>query len=222
MPNVSISPKVKEHIPDFKIGCITYHDIVIDDAPQMIKGRLQLYQESLQLDLDVKQINDFPGIHEWRQVFKQAGTDPSRYRHSAEALYRRLKKKDTIPLIHSAADINNFFSLQYEIPVGIYDMDKLAGDVTIDIGTGEDQYKALNGRDMNMQDKLLSRDDTGSFGSPITDSARTAVTKETANALQLFYLRPSMNRDEAAQLLEAAGKMFTQVHGGTRETRVIE
>ena len=57
----------------------------------MLKGRLQLFQESIYFELEDKKVIDVPGIEEWRHVFKKTGKDPNRYRHSAEALYEGSK-----------------------------------------------------------------------------------------------------------------------------------
>lgn len=219
--DIQISSKIKSQIPDFKVGCITYHDIVIGDSPQMFQGRLKLFQESIMFDFDTKELTDFPGLKEWRSVFKKLGIDPSRYRPSSEALYRRLKKQEYIPYIHSAADLNNFFSLQYEIPSGIYDLETISGQITVDIGAEGDGYEGLNNRFINMGDKLLTRDKKGPFGSPITDSKRTAVTRDTTSAIQLLYLKPSMSVKEGKQLLQATEEMFSQIHGGTSESWVV-
>lgn len=212
--DIAVSEAIKLTIPEFKIGVILYNHIVVDDSPQMLKGRLQLFQESIYFDLQETVIADIPELAEWRKIFKAIGTDPSRYRPSSESLYRRVQKKNFIPTIHSAADVNNFFSLYYKIPIGIYDLDKLEGPVTIEIGTDQDEYTAINGRTVNFSRKLVSKDIHGPFGSPIVDSQRTAVTKETKNAVQIVYLLPSMTQDQCKKLLQSIQNMFLQIHGG--------
>lgn len=219
--NVHIDPSISTIIPTFKIGVIQYNDIVIGDSPKMLKGRLQFFQETILVDLETKRLDDFPGINEWRAVFKQLNSNPKRYPPSHEALYTRIKKKRFLPSVHSAVDLNNFFSLQYEIPLGIYDLSKLKGDVTIRLGTENDTYEGLNGRVNTMTNKLISCDEDGPFGSPIVDSVRTKVTENTKHALHLVYLRPSMKVEEAKQLLQAIEKMFLQIHGGEAEHAVI-
>ncbi|MED4989835.1 MULTISPECIES: B3/B4 domain-containing protein [Parageobacillus] len=212
--DVVVAETIKQMIPQFKVGIILYNHIVVDDSPQMLKGRLQLFQESIYFDLQETAIADIPELAEWRRAFKTIGTDPSRYRPSSESLYRRIQKKNFIPTIHSAADVNNFFSLYYKIPIGIYDLDKLEGPITIDIGTDQDEYIAINGRTVNFSHKLVSKDVHGPFGSPIVDSQRTAVTKETKNAVQIVYLLPSMKQEQCEKLLQSMQKMFLQIHGG--------
>jgi DNA/RNA-binding domain of Phe-tRNA-synthetase-like protein len=219
---IQISQSIKKKIQDFKIGVIFYENITVSDSPQMLKGRLQLFQESIFFDLQSKQINEIPGIQEWRTIFKQLGTDPNRYRPSVEALYRRIQKHNYLPTIHSAADINNFFSLKYEVPIGIYDLDKIEGTIEIKVGTPDDEYIALNGRSVNMDKKLLSADNIGPFGSPYVDSERTAVTYDTKQAIQIVYLKPSTNETDAEQLIESLKKMFIHVHGGSGTSIIIQ
>jgi DNA/RNA-binding domain of Phe-tRNA-synthetase-like protein len=219
--DVVVAETIKQMIPEFKVGIILYNHIVVDDSPQMLKGRLQLFQESIYFDLQETAIADIPELAEWRRIFKTIGTDPSRYRPSSESLYRRIQKKNFIPTIHSAADVNNFFSLYYKIPIGIYDLDKLEGPITIDIGTDQDEYIAINGRTVNFSHKLVSKDIHGPFGSPIVDSQRTAVTKDTKNAVQIVYLLPSMKQEQCEKLLQSMQKMFLQIHGGDAAFQLV-
>lgn len=218
---ITIQRHIKEILPDFKIGTIHYNNITVSESPQMLKGRLQLFQEQLYFDMEDKDITHFPGLLEWQLVWKALGSSPSRYRPSAEALFRRIKKQNYLPSIHSAVDMNSFLSLQYEIPLGLYDADKIVGDVEIAIGTEEDQFEGLNNRTNTLDNILVSKDALGAFGSPYVDSTRTAVTENTKNALHIFYLLPSMERDRALELLAAAANMFTGINGGEAEISVL-
>ncbi|KQU19437.1 hypothetical protein ASG65_23850 [Bacillus sp. Leaf13] len=219
---INISANLSSKIPDFKVGIITYENIEVGPSPQMVKGRLQLFQEALFFDLDEKELTDFPGIKEWRKIFKTTGTNPSRYRPSVEALYRRVKKQNYLTSIHSAIDLNNFFSLLYEVPIGIYDADKLTGDISIKIGESTDEYNGLNGRLNSMENMITSADRDGAFGSPYVDSERTKVTEETKKAIQIIYLQPKTPIKEAHQLTESLMKMFLEVHGGEGTYSILE
>ncbi|MFE0505268.1 B3/B4 domain-containing protein [Peribacillus butanolivorans] len=219
---INISANLSSKIPDFKVGIITYENIEVGPSPQMVKGRLQLFQEALFFDLDEKELTDFPGIKEWRKIFKTTGTNPSRYRPSVEALYRRVKKQNYLTSIHSAIDLNNFFSLLYEVPIGIYDADKLTGDISIKIGESTDEYNGLNGRLNSMENMITSADRDGAFGSPYVDSERTKVTEETKKAIQIIYLQTKTPIKEAHQLTESLMKMFLEIHGGEGTYSILE
>ena len=218
---VSLNPSLLTQLPELKIGIIHYTKIVVAESPQMIKGRMQLYQENLYLEMQDQPVTERKGIAEWRQLWKQLGADPNRYRHSAESLMRRVSKQNYLTPFHSGVDLNNFFSLQYEIPVGIYDIAHLKGNVEIALGNEETSYEGLNGRFNTLNHILFSRDAEGPFGSPFVDSKRTAVSEETTEALHIFYLRPSLSTEDAHKLLTSAGKMFNQIHGGDYQIALL-
>lgn len=219
---MTIATEIKDLIPEFKIGFIQYKDICVGEAPQMLKGRLQLFQEAIFFELDTKKITDFPGIQEWRQIFKKTGKDPNRYRHSAEALYRRVQKQNYLTPINSAIDLNNFFSLQYQIPIGIYDSDKLNGRISIRLGQEGEEYSGLNGRINSLHRLIISADNESAFGSLFVDSEKTAVTEATKNAIQIVYLQPSLEIDKAQKMIDSLANMFIQIHGGTAIWKVTE
>jgi len=212
--DISINQSLLTQHPELKIGIIHYTKIVVAESPQMIKGRMQLYQENLFLEMQENPVTQRDGIAEWRQLWKKLGADPNRYRHSAESLMRRISKQNYLTPLHSGVDLNNFFSLQYEIPVGLYDVAKLKGNIEIALGNEETGYEGLNGRFNALKNILYSYDAEGAFGSPFVDSKRTSVSEETTEALHIFYLRPSLSEENAKELLSSAGKMFNQVHGG--------
>ena len=207
--------------PNFKIGIIHYTKIVVSPSPQMLKGRLQLFQEQLFFEMEEKKVTEFDGIKEWRALWKKFGADPNRYRHSTEALYRRIAKQNYITPMHSAVDLNNFFSLRYEIPMGIYDLEKIEGNITISIGQEDMTYEGLNGRENKLHNILTLQDTACAFGSPFVDSIRTAVTETTTDAVQIVFLRPSMNIEEGQKLIQSMETMFTQIHGGEANSSVL-
>lgn len=218
---ISLSQSLSTQHPELKIGIIHYTKIVVAESPQMIKGRMQLYQENLYLEMQETPVTERAGIAEWRKLWKKLGADPNRYRHAAESLMRRVGKQNYLTPFHSAVDLNNFFSLQYEIPIGIYDITHIQGNVEIALGDEETSYEGLNGRFNSLQNILYSQDDESAFGSPFVDSKRTAVTEKTTEALHIFYLRPSLSDEEAEKLLASAGKMFNQIHGGDYSTALL-
>ncbi|QUG42784.1 hypothetical protein KD050_05820 [Psychrobacillus sp. INOP01] len=218
---VKLDDSIVKIEPSFKIGIIHYTKIVVTSSPQMLKGRLQLFQEQLFFELDDKAVTDFDGIKEWRALWKKFGADPNRYRPSMEAMYRRIAKQNYITPMHSAVDLNNFFSMQYEIPMGIYDVEKILGEITLTIGKEETKYSGLNGRDNKLHNILTLQDNLGPFGSPFVDSVRTAVSENTTNALQVVFLRPSISKEDGQQLINSMATMFTQIHGGDFDTTLI-
>ncbi|WP_071458999.1 B3/B4 domain-containing protein [Bacillus massilinigeriensis] len=218
---VTLLKELSGLLPGFSVGVITFSGVQIGPSPQMLKGRLRLFQESLYFDLEGKKVTELEGIGEWRSAFKLAGRDPNRSRHSAEALYRRVQKGEFLPSVHSAVDLNNFFSLQYQVPIGVYDLDKIKGDVTIRIGMDGEVYEGLNGRENSLKGLILSSDESDPFGSPYVDSKRTAVTEDSENILSIIYHRPSLPLEEKRKMTASLMEMFLQIHGGVGNYEVV-
>ncbi|OCA84505.1 hypothetical protein A8F94_17585 [Bacillus sp. FJAT-27225] len=218
---IRLSEELSQRVPGFKLGIIHYKGIEVGESPQMLKGRLQLFQESIFFDLEDKSVTDLEGVKEWRQLFKQTGKDPNRYRPSVESLYRRIAKQNYLTPIQSAIDLNNFFSLQYQVPIGIYDADKLEGDITVRLGQSGEEYTGLNGRSNSLEKLIVASDTTGPFGSPFVDSDRAPVSVATKNALQIIYIRPTTPCESAEKLTQSLMNMFVQIHGGESDFIII-
>jgi DNA/RNA-binding domain of Phe-tRNA-synthetase-like protein len=219
---ITINPAIAAKVNGFKIGFIQYKDIEVGSSPQMLKGRLQLFQESIFFDLQEKPVTEFDGVAQWREIFKAVGKDPNRYRHSAEALYRRIKKQNYLQTINSAIDLNNFFSLQYEVPIGIYDVDRLQGKrIELRLGSEDETYTGLNGRENSLENLIVACDDEGPFGSPFVDSSKAPVGEETKNAVQIIFLKPSLSLEESEMLTKSLKDMFVSIHGGEGSFSIV-
>ena len=72
-----------------------------------------------------------------------------------------------------------------------------------------------------MHNILTIQDSASAFGSPFVDSVRTAVTEDTTDAIQVVFLRPSMDIEEGQKLLHSIGDMFHQIHGGDGNSVVL-
>ncbi|MDX1807653.1 MAG: phenylalanine--tRNA ligase beta subunit-related protein [Paenisporosarcina sp.] len=218
---ISIDPSIFQIDEHIKIGINHYTKFVVSESPQMLKGRMQLYQEHLFFDLQDKELTDYQGIKEWRVLWKKFGADPGRYRPSMEAMMRRIRNQKYLQPLNSGVDLNTFFSLQYEIPVGLYDVSQIEGDIHIRLGDAESSYTGINGRDNTLSGILCVEDTLGPFGSPFVDSIRTVVKETTVEGLQIFFLQPSTTMEDAEKLIKSAGRMFAQVNGGSYSTFLL-
>lgn len=216
--NITIESSLLEKCPGLSLGVIVYKGVTVTNSPRMLIGRFRTYQEHLRLSLKIEDISQLAYISAWRDTLKKMGTDPSKYRHSAESLLRRVLQSKEITSINGAVDVNNLLSLQFRLPIGIYDLSKINGAVTYRLGEETLSYQALNGREWSTAEKPILMDSTGPFGSPITDSTRTMVQEGTSTLLQVLYI-PSMNSRKiekpcTAELINQAGDLFTQINGG--------
>jgi len=128
-----------------------------------------------------------PVIAGVRAAFKACGKDPSRYRPSSEALTRRVIAGKGLYQVNNIVDSGNLVSLMTGVPVGCYDADAIKGDTTLRVGGSDETYDGVGRGPINLEGMPLMCDDTGPFGSPFSDSARTAIDEETQRLSFVIY-----------------------------------
>jgi DNA/RNA-binding domain of Phe-tRNA-synthetase-like protein len=219
MIQLSIDSGISTKLPQLHVGILQYKQTTVSDSPQMLKGRTELFQESLCLEYSVELLADIPQIEYYRTCFKKLGIDPKRYRPSSEALLKRVLQGKAVPSIHSAADVNNFFSLRYIIPCGLYDLDQLEGnEITMRLGEQHESYQSLSGRETSASGKWITADTVGPFGGPVIDSERTKVSYSSKNILHIIYMPESVQtKNEGERLLSSVADMFLHINGGELE-----
>lgn len=218
---LTIHPSLFEKVPNFTLGVLHYTKTTVSASPQMLKGRLQLFQEQLYFELLDKQWHEFPGLIQWQSTVTSLGANPLTQPSILENKMQEIKERRYTPSFHSAEDLNTFFSLQYEMPIVSYDIEKIVGDIELSIGTAADSYIGLNDQLNTFPNLLLFCDAYSPFGSPHIDSMRTAVTEESKHVLQALFIHPSLDIKEAVQLTESCGKMFTNINGGDYYATVL-
>ena len=122
-----------------------------------------------------------------RTMYKQVGIDPTKTRPSSEALLRRVRRGDELPRINSLVDVINWCSLETQLPFGLYDLDRIEGDVTLRLGREGEEYAGIRKDSVHVAGRLALADASGPFGNPTSDSARTMVTTATSRALVVIF-----------------------------------
>jgi DNA/RNA-binding domain of Phe-tRNA-synthetase-like protein len=123
-----------------------------------------------------------------RTMYKRVGLDPTKTRPSSEALLRRVRKGDALPRINSLVDVVNWCSLETRLPFGLYDLDRIEGDVMLRLGRDEEAYAGIRKDIVHVAGRLTLADGAGPFGNPSSDSARTMVTPGTTRALVVIFV----------------------------------
>lgn len=143
-----------------------------------------------------------------RELYRRFGLDPTRVRPSSEALLRRLKKGEPLPRINSLVDVANALSVQLQVPVGLYDLDKVKGDeLVIRLGSKGEGYTGIGKERVNVEGRICVADAEGPCGNPSADSARTMITTETERAAWIYFLPVRDDDiDRTAELVAVFGR----------------
>ncbi|HVC78373.1 MAG TPA: phenylalanine--tRNA ligase beta subunit-related protein [Candidatus Micrarchaeaceae archaeon] len=148
-----------------------------------------------------------------RALYRRFGIDPTRVRPSSEALLRRLKKGEPLPRINSLVDVANALSVQLQVPVGLYDLDKVRGDeLVVRLGAEGESYTGIGKERVNVASRICVADAAGPIGNPTSDSARTMITTDTERAAWIYFLPVSDETvDRTAELIAVFGRGLVRV-----------
>jgi DNA/RNA-binding domain of Phe-tRNA-synthetase-like protein len=150
------------------------------------------------------------GVQHARELFRALHIDPTKHRPSSEALLRRALQDKPMPHINTLVDVGNYCSLDFLLPLGIYDQSKIRGDITLRLGEEGERYDAIGNKTLNLAGRYVLADDRGPFGTPMTDSLRTATSTDTTAAVIIIYA--TLDFDEAT----------FRAHAQTHADRVTE
>jgi DNA/RNA-binding domain of Phe-tRNA-synthetase-like protein len=127
-----------------------------------------------------------PQILATRAAYKALGKDPARYRGSSEALLRRVVAGKGLPQINAVVDVINLVSVESRLPVGLYDLGHVTGEIVFRAGVAGETYKGIGKYDLNLEGLPLFADAAGPHGSATSDSERTMVTAATKEVLAVI------------------------------------
>jgi DNA/RNA-binding domain of Phe-tRNA-synthetase-like protein len=182
---IQIDPELKKKCPRTALGCLTAR-------VQPGASPVSLLAEMNQRELEIQELPfprgvlESPQVESVRKAYKSLGKDPARYRGSAEALLRRIVAGKGFPQINVVVDVINLVSVESRLPVGLYDLAHVVGDIVFRAGCAGETYKGIGKYDLNLEGLPLFADDSGPHGSATSDSERTMVTSATKAILAVI------------------------------------
>lgn len=129
------------------------------------------------------EIREIPEIAALRELYRQLGKDPSRYRGSAEALLRRVVRGQDLYQINSVVDAGNLLSVETGCALGCYDLAAVEPPLGFGVGAAGESYQGIGKAEINLESLPVFRDASGPFGTPTSDSVRTMIRPETRELL---------------------------------------
>jgi DNA/RNA-binding domain of Phe-tRNA-synthetase-like protein len=143
-----------------------------------------------------------------RRLYRHLGIDPTRTRPASEALLRRILRGDPFPRILPAVDVGNLASLEIMLPVGIYDAERIEGQVEARRGLPGEGYAGIRKQRVDLEGRLAVCDARGAFGNPTSDSDRAKVTPETRRVLFLIFAPAALPEGELERHRALAADLY--------------
>jgi DNA/RNA-binding domain of Phe-tRNA-synthetase-like protein len=191
MPEIQITNQLSEKL---LAGINLYGEITSTDR-QKLETHIQREIISITKQYQEKMP---PGYEFSRKLYREFHIDPTKNRPSSEALWRRLKNKGDFPRVNPYVDLTNLLSLSFQVCFGLYDLEKIEGDVRLCLGTDSDQFQGIGKDILHMKGKITLKDSLGAFGNPSSDSLRTSVDPSATRIMQILFFH---KQDPAAETL---------------------
>lgn len=177
-------------------------ELAADASPDLLAKLRDEVVRRARERFDIETLASHPPVAAMRRLFKAAGTKPSRYRPSSEALLRRLLKGETLPAINPIVDINNCLSAELAVPCCVMAEGTFEAPLEYRAGRPGESYQSLRGP-FNLEGKPLLCDTAGPLDCPITGNERVKVTPETRRAWLVAYLpTETLDAERAREALE--------------------
>jgi len=154
-----------------------------------------------------------------RSMYKRFGIDPTKTRPSSEALLRRVRKGEPLPHVNAAVDVCNWCSAETQLPYGLYDRDRIEGDVTLRVGRPGESYGGIRKDVVHLEGRLALADARGPFGNPTSDSARTCVQPGATRLLFVIFAPRELPAAAAEGALDLTARRAAEYLGAVERGR---
>lgn len=168
------------------LGVLTCTADVFESSAEQLKEFDELISVLEKRYSDLPLVAQNPHIAATRAAYKTLGKDPSKYRNSAEAMLRRIAKKNGLYRVNNAVDVNNMISIESGYSLGSYDLAAVQGQIVWKRSPDGEKYQGIGKDVLNIEHLPALYDEIGIFGNPTSDSRRTMI--ENGRGRHLLYV----------------------------------
>jgi DNA/RNA-binding domain of Phe-tRNA-synthetase-like protein len=142
-PLFAYDPVVVARFPSIVGGVLHVGGVTNGPSSPALRDAFSAEQAAVLARLGDTPLSEVPSLAAWRRVFRAFGVDPTAYRSAAEALLRRLTKQGSIPPINALVDIGNLVAIRHALPVAVFDLEAVAGGLTVRPAIGDETFTDL-------------------------------------------------------------------------------
>ena len=200
---IIISDLMRSKAPSLFVKTRVVRDIHVSPPSPALEERKQEILARWAKDPKVR-LETYPLILVYREMQKQLGGDPQ-MPPAVESLLVRGILKHRFPTVNSAVDATNLVSIKYLLPIGLFDLDKMTGDLELTLSGPGDQFIPI-GKDKPVKlppGTPVLKDEDGIFSAVGSrDSKRTMITDATRNVLFFSWGIEGVDPTLVSQALE--------------------
>jgi DNA/RNA-binding domain of Phe-tRNA-synthetase-like protein len=164
-------------------------------------AQLEAFQATARARLATGSESELPEINAWRRVFSRMGLKPTQYRCASEALLRRFRKENALPRIHPLIDLCNAVSLAFAIPVAVFDLARVEGDLEVRRAAGNETYLAFSGETEHPEpQEVIFADAAANAHARRWTNRQSALSAVRAETAKVLIVAEAMHETAAADV----------------------
>jgi DNA/RNA-binding domain of Phe-tRNA-synthetase-like protein len=185
---VTINDAVRSKSPALFIKTRVIREVYTSfTSPDVEERKRQIIAEWA--EVTEEQLAAHPLIVAYRELHRQLGGNPKML-PAVEGLLRRGVLKGRFPTVNSVVDAANVVSVKYLVPIGLFDLDQIGGNIDLTLAVSGDRFIPI-GKDKTVTlspGTPVLKDGEGIFSAVGSrDSKRAMITGSTENVLAFSW-----------------------------------
>jgi DNA/RNA-binding domain of Phe-tRNA-synthetase-like protein len=222
----SVDPQIFERFPSLILGVVSVIGIDNRGESGELKTLLQESEAEIGRNYLSESLSQHPKIQAWRRAYSEFGAKPKKYKSSVESLYRMVLKGDGLKPINKLVDIYNFVSLKHMLPLGGDDLDKIDGDIRLQMAKGGEPFIPLHSQETEpaRPGEVVYSDDKEILCRRWNwrECDKTKMTEETSNAVLVVEALPPSARNDVETAAEELSRLVHQFCGGDSAVHLLD
>jgi DNA/RNA-binding domain of Phe-tRNA-synthetase-like protein len=141
-----VEPDVFARLPGMRLAVVVAHDVDNHpERPEVTRAWTEAWAAAAAAAAPYGNAQSHPRVVAWRQRFQAIGVSMRHFPTSIEALLRRAMKGGAPFRINPLVDFYNGLSLRHVVPIGGFDLQRVAGPLVVRLTRDGDTFASLDG-----------------------------------------------------------------------------
>jgi len=211
----TIGTKIRFEVgrPNLRVAVMQLDNVKVGKSTSSFEEYEQQIFTEIRSKMTLDDVKDDVIFRSYRDLYWTFGMDPTKLRVSSEAVLRRILKGLNLWRISDIVDVINLASAYHKIPIGLIDISKLKGDLTIRTAQKGEIFQRIGDKTITCRGReIVVADDEKivCFGYATHDSEYTMITKSSNSILVVLYGSEFITKPLMEQSLDLTTDMITR------------
>ncbi len=215
MRDINLKISVKNPRIFVSIGSVS--GVKVERSKEKTVKLFQKVIEEIGRKYDLGKLKDNPIVRAYRDFYWKIGIDPTKQRPSSEALLRR-GLKGNIPVINNVVDAGNIASMETLVPIGLYDIDLIEGELELRFARDGEIFEPIGGKkeELTKNQIVLADESKVLHVYPYRDSQLTMIREKTRNVLIVACGVPKVESEIVLEACRKASNYILRLASGEK------